>query len=80
MGMSKIRSAKTARPIERNEELGALMEIEDELDYTSLNNLIKTKVNNPGIVDPISADFDEIIEKLSKLGQKLSIENSCILI
>ncbi|PKC11104.1 hypothetical protein RhiirA5_413508 [Rhizophagus irregularis] len=51
------------------------MEIEDKLDYTSLNNLIKTKVNNPGIVDPISADFDEIIEKLSKLGQKLSIEN-----
>ncbi|GET63466.1 hypothetical protein GLOIN_2v1477844 [Rhizophagus irregularis DAOM 181602=DAOM 197198] len=62
-------------PIERDEELGALMEIEDKLDYTSLNNLIKTKVNNPGIVDPISADFDEIIEKLSKLGQKLSIEN-----
>lgn len=62
------------RPIELDEELGALMEIEDELDYTSLNNLIKTKVNNPGIVDPISADFDEIIERLSKLGQKLSIE------
>ncbi|PKY21162.1 hypothetical protein RhiirB3_409174, partial [Rhizophagus irregularis] len=34
-------------PIERDEELGALMEIEDKLDYTSLNNLIKTKVNNP---------------------------------
>ncbi|PKC14042.1 hypothetical protein RhiirA5_409882 [Rhizophagus irregularis] len=40
---------------------------ENDLDYTSLNNLMKIKVNNPGIVDPISADFDEIIERLSKL-------------
>jgi hypothetical protein len=63
------------RPNERDEELVALLEIdENELDYTSFNNLMKIKVNNPGIVDPISADFDEIIERLSKLEQKLSIE------
>ncbi|CAB5200396.1 unnamed protein product [Rhizophagus irregularis] len=63
------------RPNERNEELVALLEIdENELDYTSLNNLMKINVNNPGIIDPISADFDEIIERISKLEQKLSIE------
>ncbi|PKB97243.1 hypothetical protein RhiirA5_384799 [Rhizophagus irregularis] len=62
-------------PNERNEELVALLEIdENELDYTSLNNLMKINVNNPGIIDPISADFDEIIERISKLEQKLSIE------
>ncbi|PKY52575.1 hypothetical protein RhiirA4_425380 [Rhizophagus irregularis] len=62
-------------PNERDEELVALLEIdENELDYTPFNNLMKIKVNNPGIVDPISADFDEIIERLSKLEQKLSIE------
>ncbi|CAG8748281.1 23052_t:CDS:2, partial [Rhizophagus irregularis] len=60
---------------DRNEELVALLEIdENELDYTSLNNLMKINVNNPGIIDPISADFDEIIERISKLEQKLSIE------
>ncbi|CAB4420405.1 unnamed protein product [Rhizophagus irregularis] len=81
--MLKLRSVKTVRkliyhldrPNERNEELVALLEIdENELDYTSLNNLMKINVNNPGIIDPISADFDEIIERLSKLEQKLSIE------
>ena len=41
----------------------------------SLHNLIKSKFDNPSIFDSISTDFDEIIERLSKLGQKLSIEN-----
>ncbi|GBC07434.1 hypothetical protein RclHR1_07460010 [Rhizophagus clarus] len=58
----------------RDKELGALIEIdENELDYTSLDNFIKTKVDNLSIVVPISTEFDEIVERISKLGQKLSI-------
>jgi hypothetical protein len=58
---------------EQDEELGALIEIdENELDYISL---LKVKVDNPNIVNFISKDFDDIIERLNKLGQKLSIES-----
>ncbi|CAG8502764.1 2767_t:CDS:2 [Funneliformis caledonium] len=58
---------------EQDEELGALIAIDEkELDYISL---LKVKVDNPKIVDFISKDFDDIIERLNKLGQKLSIES-----
>jgi hypothetical protein len=57
---------------EQDEELGALIAIDEkELDYISL---LKVKVDNPKIVDFVSKDFDDIIERINKLGQKLSIE------
>lgn len=53
---------------EQDEKFGALIAIEEnELEYTTLHNFIKAKVGNPSIVDSISTDFDEIIERLSKL-------------
>ena len=64
------------RTEEQDEELGTLIAVDDnELDYMTLRNLLKVKIDNPNIVDSISTDFDEIIERLNRLGKKLSIES-----
>ncbi|CAI2191653.1 3497_t:CDS:10, partial [Funneliformis geosporum] len=58
---------------EQDEELGDLIAIDEnelDLDYISL---LQVKVENPNIVDFISKDFDDIIERLNKLGRELSI-------
>jgi hypothetical protein len=64
-----------ARADELSEELGALIAIaESEVDSSILSNFTKAR-NDPSIINSISTNLNEIVEKLKKIGQELSIDS-----